>query len=139
MTDKKIAIEVEGLTRDAILQVNDIETEKVPTPEWGKDSFVWIKCLTGSERDWFEGRFSELTGSGKFVDFRAKYCSLIICDKNGENLFSEQDIQSLGKKNAKTLDRIFDQGMVLSGINKDGLDNADDFFDKTQPKENGSD
>ena len=138
MQNKKVAVEIKGLTREAILGAQDVAIERVSTPEWGKDSFVWIKSMTGSERDWFEGRFSELEGAGKFLDFRAKLCSLVICDEGGTNLFAESDIKQLGTRNAKTLDRIFDAGMALSGLDKDALDTSDDFFDETQPKGSGS-
>ena len=40
------------LTRDQILQANDLVTETVEVPEWGGS--VFVKSLTGVERDQFE-------------------------------------------------------------------------------------
>jgi hypothetical protein len=48
------------LTRDSILNAKDLKKELVKVPEWGGE--VYVRCMTGSERDAFE---SEAYQSGE--------------------------------------------------------------------------
>ena len=65
MTDKKVAAQEEAvgavaeaekiihiLTRDEILESEDLATETVSVPEWGGS--VIVRALTGTERDAYE-------------------------------------------------------------------------------------
>jgi len=105
------------LTRDEILNAPDIQVEKVEVPEWGGEIFV--KGMTGSERDSFEAGL--ITNPGKdskvnFSNLRAKLCALTICDENGKRLFSESDVRDLSKKSATALQRVFTVAQKLSGL-----------------------
>ncbi len=137
-TNTSKAVERTALTKDAILKYNDVHIVEVSTPEWGKGAFVYVRGLTGSERDWFESTLSaESENVETFKNFRAKLCCKVICNKDGKTLFNTHDIQALGSKNARPIDRIFSKGMEISGIDKDAVDTAEDFFDETQGSENG--
>jgi len=108
---------VKTLTRENILQVKDITTELVEVPEWGGS--VYVRGMTGTERDTFEASIVKLKGKGQSVDMsniRAKLAAKSICDESGNLLFTDADIKELGKKSAGALQRVFEVAQRLSGI-----------------------
>lgn len=118
------------LKRDEILAASDIQLELVPVPEWG--GHVWVKGMTGAERDKFEGSIVKLSIAGKpsrpgddtlnLANVRAKLCSMTICDAEGKRLFSENDIQALSQKSAAGLQRVFTVAQKLSGITDEDVE-----------------
>lgn len=102
-----------SLKRDDILRAEDSGLREVPVPEWG--STVWIRTLTGRERDRWE---LDLEAAGK-DNARASLCALVICDEKGKSLFTAQDAAALGQKNAAALDRIFEAARELNLIGRD--------------------
>ena len=105
------------LSRDDILKVSDIKSELVYVPEWGGD--VYVRGMTGAERDSFEASIVQTRGKKQSVDMtnvRAKLASMTICDEKGTRLFTEQDIKELAKKSASALQRVFGVAQKLSGI-----------------------
>lgn len=105
------------LTRDQILQAQDLPAENVHVPEWG--GVVRVRGLTGAERDKFEA--SIVVRKGDKTEFnpenmRAKLCAMCIVDEQGNRLFSDDDIKALGKKSAAALDRVFQVAQRLSGL-----------------------
>jgi len=114
-----------SLTKVQILSAQDIKKEKVNIPEWDGD--IWVKSLTGRERDAFEKsimEFSEEVGVKPKViyeNMRAKLCVMTICDDSGALIFTEEDIEALGKKSAKPLSVIFDLAQKLSGLTEEDI------------------
>jgi len=105
------------LDKAAILDAPDIEIEKVEVPEWGGS--VYIKSMTGAERDAFEESMFRIKGGSReanYANLRARLLVRVICDKEGNRLFKDEDAPKLGKKNAKALDRLFSRASALSGI-----------------------
>ena len=112
------------LTREDILKAVDIEIEEVHVPEWF-DGYVFVKGLTGTERDSFEMSIVKQRGKSASVNMsniRAKLAALTLCDKEGVRLFTEADVKALGKKSATALQRVFDVAQKLSGIGEDDID-----------------
>jgi hypothetical protein len=108
---------VSTLKRDDILAVKDIQLEIVSVPEWGGE--IYVKGMTGVERDAFEASVVQSRGKGVKMDLsniRAKLASLTICDENGQRLFTDADVRELGKKSAAALQRVFAMAQKLSGI-----------------------
>lgn len=109
------------LSRDAILAADDRQRELVPVPEWGGE--VWIRGLTGAERDRFEG---SLLDGGRKVDYarqvRARMLVMAICDEGGKSLFTPKDLDALGAKSAAALDRCFAVAQRLSGVRAQDLE-----------------
>jgi hypothetical protein len=106
-----------NLTRDAILAAKDIQIEEVAVPEW--DGKVFVKGMTGSERDKFEASIVEFRGTSQKMNLsnvRALLASLTVCDKSGIHLFTEADVIALGEKSAGALQRIFNVARRLSGL-----------------------
>ncbi len=112
------------LTRQQILEADDLPFEIVEIKEWGGK--IKIRTMNGTERDAFE---ASLLGSGgkkekqkMMLDIRAKFASLVIVDDDGERLFSERDIKALGKKSASALDRVLTIGQKLNGLSSDDVE-----------------
>lgn len=102
------------LSKDAILQADDLSYEDVPVPEWG--GTVRLRTLTGSERDKFE---AGVYGDGKKVkldDFRARLCALCMVDGEGNRLFGDSEVKQLGKKSASGLNRVFEKATHINGF-----------------------
>lgn len=117
------------LTRADILNANDIQKERVNTPEWGKDGYVFVKALTARERDRWEASLYETKGRGTNVeivskrdDMRARLAAITICDETGQKMFEVADIDALSQKSAKPIDRIFAVAQRLSGITKEDVE-----------------
>jgi len=105
------------LTRDEILQADDMRIETVAVPEWGGE--VRVKSLTGAERDLFEASITQQIGGKASVviaNMRAKLCAMAIVNENGVNLFSQADVETLGVKSAAALDRVFGVAQRLAGL-----------------------
>ena len=105
------------LSKDDILQAQDLPIERVSVPEWSGE--VLVRGLTGAERDKFEA--SIVIRKGDKAEFnpdnmRAKLVALCVVDEQGNRLFSDKDVEFLGKKSAAALDRVFQVAQRLSGI-----------------------
>lgn len=109
------------LTREEILEMLDIPKEKVAA--WG--GIVYVRGMTGEERDSFESSIIKQRGKEQSINLanvRAKLCALTICGADGKNLFSEADVQALGKKSAVELQKIFAVAQRLSGITNEDVE-----------------
>lgn len=117
------------LTRDAILQADDLPSERMDMPEWGGP--VWIRTLTGTERDAFEQAMISMRGKLREVNLRnarAKMAVMVLCDEQGQRLFRDEDADALGKKSSKALDRIFDAAQRLNGMRKQDVEELTENF-----------
>ena len=111
------------LTRDAILQAEDLPTEDVEVEEWG--GAVRVRALTGAERDAFEQSIVEQRGKSTRVNMRnirAKLVALTVVDGDGKRLFSDKDAELLGKKSAVALNRVFEIAQKLSGLSPEDME-----------------
>ncbi len=96
-----------------LLSTDTQELEKVLVPEW--DGHVFVRIMSGSERDRWELSQMDLIKSPGAVNIRAGLCIMTVCDEKGERLFDDSQAVALGKKSAVALDRIFD---VARRVNK---------------------
>lgn len=106
------------LTRNQILQSEDLPRELVEVPEWGGS--VWVKSLTGKERDALEAVVANIGEDGKahtnLVNLRARLGSLTMTDEKGKRLFTDGDVKGLGEKSAAALDRVFSVAQRLAKL-----------------------
>ena len=111
------------LTRDAILQAQDLPIEDVEVKEWGGS--VRVRALTGAERDAFEQSIVEQKGKStkmNLQNMRAKLVALTVVDEGGNRLFADADAKLLGKKSALALNRVFEVAQKLSGLTPEDVD-----------------
>jgi len=111
------------LSREQILEAQDIKAERLEVPEWGGE--VMVRSMTGSERDQFEQTI--LTKRGRDYDvnmrnLRAKLAAWTVVDEAGARIFSEEDVLALSEKSAGALQRIFNVASRLSGISPEDVE-----------------
>lgn len=137
------------LSRDEILEADDLETEDVPVPEWApktaknRDDYkVRLRMLTATDRDKFEASTVETKGGKQkqnLANFRARLVSLCIINDNGEVMFNPADIPALGKKSAKALGRVFDACQKLNGFTEADVEELTEGFDDVPAEGSPSD
>jgi hypothetical protein len=119
------------LDRKALLAKEDLKVEKV---DLGKDEFVYVRQMTGHERDTFEQSLikEQKDSKGNVVsydralgDFRAKLAVCTVCDEKGKLLLDPKDYDLLSKNmSAYRLERIINKAQSLNNIteeDKEGL------------------
>jgi len=108
------------LTKEAILNSDDLQKELVKIPEWGGEAFV--RMLTGAERDLFESQIVNKTGGVNMENIRARLVCLTLVDEDGVRLFDDADIKELGCKSASALDRVFTVAQRLNKISDNDVE-----------------
>lgn len=118
------------LSREQILGAEDLGTTDVEVPEWG--GTVRVRGLSGAERDAFEASMVEIRGNSRKVrleNIRARLVALATVDENGERLFSDKDVEELGKKSGVALDRVWEAARNLSGLSDDDVEELAEGFE----------
>lgn len=113
------------LGREAILKAQDLSYQDVSVREWGGK--VRVKSLTASERDQFEdsilgAKAKDGTREVETKNLRAKLVAMSVVDKDGNRLFTHEDITALGAKNSAAIDRLFGIAQKLSGIGQKDIE-----------------
>ena len=108
-----IPADAPDLNRDAVLAADDMQVMRVYVPEWS--GFVYVRQLSGAERDKFEGVIRASRNRAGF-SVRATFAAEVICDKDGHRLFSQDDVTALAAKSAKALDVIADAAAAFNGL-----------------------
>ncbi len=112
------------LDRKKLLQKETLERVKV---ELGKDEFVFVRQMTGRERDNFEQSLLKRVESGGKVtyeqslsDFRAKLAVCTLCDENGNALLLPGDYSQLSQNmSAAKLEKIVNEAQKLNKISEE--------------------
>ena len=128
------------LTKQEILDIQDIEIEQVDVVEWG--GHVFVKGMSGIERDTFEASIVQQRGKDarvNMVNIRAKLAAQTICDEEGVKMFTEKDVHALGKKSASALQRVFDVAQRLSGITSGDIDELAEDLEENPSEGSASD
>lgn len=131
---------MEYLTRDVILQADDLLVEDVEVPEWG--GVVRVRGLTGAERDDFEASVVEQRGKKtrfNMQNFRAKLVVRAAINGDGQRLFTDKDAPLLGRKSAAALQRVFEVAQRLSGLSDQDVEELVGNFDEGQSDDSISD
>ena len=106
------------LNRDEILGADDLKSEKVEVPEWC--GFVYIRTMTGEERDAFETDFYGATAEDETAKTRRNFRAKLVCrcavDESGGRIFTDADAEVLGRKAAPALDRLWPVAQRLNAL-----------------------
>ncbi len=106
------------LDRKAILEANDITSEKLSIPEWGGD--VYIRVMTGQSRDAWEEALSN--SDSLFDNVRSRMAVASVCDEEGNLLFTSDDVVALGKKSGVALDKVFETARRINKLSAEDID-----------------
>ena len=106
-----------ALSKAKILAAKDVKlSDPVPVPEWGGD--VYIKTLSGTERDAFEEAYAEQ----KMKAFRVRFLVLTLADESGERLFGEGDIAALSDKSSIVINRLFEKAWSHNAFTNEAVE-----------------
>jgi hypothetical protein len=99
--------------RLAILNADDRKLIPVEVPEWNRT--IYIKPMSGAERDSFEGETLKL--KDRMANFRARTVVRVACNQDGTRLFQDSDAEALSAKSGVALDRVWTvaQGLARLG------------------------
>ncbi len=118
------------LDRDGLLKKEKLEVVQV---DLGDGSHVFVREMTGRERDTFERSMYFVTDDDKskggvklerrLGDFRAKLAVCTICDAEGELILKPEDFEQLSMNmSAAKLERIVNVASPLSKISEEDKD-----------------
>ena len=114
------------LTKDQILEANDLQSESVTVPEWGGD--VLVRTMTGADRDAFEASMITTLPDGtrkpNMANMRAKLVALTVVDDAGNRVFDVTDVDRLALKSASALERVFNAAQRINGLGAQAEDLA---------------
>jgi hypothetical protein len=110
--------------REAILNCDDTpDLTPVAIPEWGYETGVFIKVMSGSQRDEYEDASITTGTDGKATvsrkNFRARLLVNTLCDENGDLIFAKSDIPKLGSKSSIVVDRLVDVALKVNKITEE--------------------
>ena len=115
------------LSKEQILQADDLKRETVDTPEWGGE--VLLRELRGRERDAFEEGSMDKQRNVTMTNMRARLVALSAIDEEGDRLFTSKEAKELGDKSATALNRLFEVCCRLSGITSDDVEKIEGNLD----------
>lgn len=116
------------LNRKSLLKKEDLDIKKV---NLNKEDFVFVRQMTGRERDSFEQSIMEIKQDGKgnqtvrqnLKDFRAKLIVHTVCDEDGKNILETKDFETLSKNmSAATLEKLVNEAQKLNGMSQNDVD-----------------
>lgn len=116
------------LKKDDILQAVDIEREKVEVPEW--NGVVYIGLMSAKERYQYEQyslRQEQDENGYPNIDvyhFTMRLLAATLSDKEGNILFSKDDIEELASKSTDVLTRLFDIAFKINFLCDEGIEEA---------------
>lgn len=103
------------LTRQAILEIDDLKMERFDVPEWG--GAVYLRVFSGKERKAWEDSIP--TEANQIVDGLLVITKLVVwaaCDETGTQLFTDADIPALQEKSAAALLRVYGRARRLNAL-----------------------
>ena len=106
------------LTKEQIISAEDVKTVDVSVPEWG--GVARVRNLSALERERFirDTQKKELDLSQTKIAWVAR----CLIDDNGNPLFSESEVELLGAKSARALDRVVDAIESINALTAESLD-----------------
>lgn len=110
------------LSREAILTAPDLKTIDVPVPEW--DGTVRVQAMTGTARDAFGRSLIGADGKPNAADYNTKLAAQSIVGEDGQPLFTLDDVQVLGAKSSKALQRVAEVADKLSALGANEVETA---------------
>ena len=108
--------------KDAILEADDLQKVEVDVSKWWSSvGSVYVSEMSADARDEFEQYLAEVSRQQRdqnkqYAHIRGPLCAMCIVDADGERAFEFEDMEKLGKKNARALDRVFEEANKLNKV-----------------------
>jgi hypothetical protein len=108
-----------ALTAADLLELDDLrKPTTLHVKAWKRD--VYLLDPTADIRD--EWEIFCTANANKRASWRAKLASLLLCDENGQRLFTDADVPKLGRKSAAALHEIWTAGVKLLSITDEEIE-----------------
>lgn len=112
------------LTREQIDSVRDAVREYVDVPEWGSDAQVIMQAMGADERDAWEASMIDSRNKNQmnYRQARAKLVARCLVDEEGKRLYSDTDVDAIGKRNGAVINRLFEVAKRINALEKKDVD-----------------
>lgn len=97
-----------------VVKASKLSRVKVKTPEWAKDSYIFVRMLPGDEQESVSALFDNKTMSAN--ERRCRLLCLFACDDTGNPLFDDTAVPILLKRAMGPIQRAVAAGMELNGF-----------------------
>jgi len=110
------------LSKKAILEADDLQKVEVDVSEWWPDpGMVLVSEMSADARDEFEQHLAEVARQQRdqnkqYAHIRGPLCAMCLVDENGNRVFSFEEMEKLGDKNARALDKVFAEANKLNKV-----------------------
>lgn len=110
------------LTAEQIIEAEDLYKEQFDTPEWGQDTFIYIRVMEAEHGIVFDTRVWEMYEDKKIkvtqrtIEIGDMLCAFTICDEDGNLLFDMERVKELRKKSRTIYERITDTARRINHI-----------------------
>lgn len=107
----------------------DRKWEDVPVPEWGGD--VRVMELSSADRGYIEAGTVVANGAGvaakveSLKTYRERLVAFGLVDENFQRLYSNKEIEKLGEKSGKVVERLAAKVQELSGMGRYAVKEAE--------------
>lgn len=113
--------------RETILAANDLRSEKVSVPEWGCE--VLISELNAYDRDLITSEIMAVREKdGAPGIYKAhiitRLLAMAIRDEDGNQVFTQEDVEALAKKSGVVIDRLGEIAFRLTAFENQGVEAA---------------
>lgn len=112
------------LSKEQIFAANDLQSVDVEVPEWGGS--VKVKAMSAIDRINFEKSQKDMHSSELIIQLVILTC----IDKDGNRLFTNDDLEQLQEKSPNAILRIFNEAIKLNLLNDDKLEEKAENFQK---------
>lgn len=103
---------MEGITKETFLSLSP-EVDLVPL---GYGMSIWVRSMSGLDREKFEHDCAELGESPERYSVRALLTIYCACDGNGTLLFERSDLEAVSQKPASILNAIYEAASRLNQL-----------------------
>jgi hypothetical protein len=108
-----------ALTKDQILSADDLDLLEIEVPEWGGS--VYCRVMSVGERDAYEREWIGKRETG-VENFRTKFLQRVLCSKDGQLLFTPDEVSALSKKSARVMARLWERTMKHNHLMADDVE-----------------
>ena len=112
-----------SLDKTAFLTPVPVDLVEFKIPELGGS--VWIKGMTVTERSKFERQFRTRKGETnerKMNEIRQRMLVACVCNADGQQLLTEEDIEAIGKQRADIVERLVNAAQIACGMSSDDME-----------------
>ncbi len=115
-----------ALTRDQILNAQDIKVHHVDVPEWGGGIHMrQLSCAAAESYQDYLISLQKKDGQIRLSGMRVTLLTLVLCDAVGNLLFTDNDLDALSERDSMVIGRLYEEAKRINAIIEDAGDEAE--------------